>query len=82
MQYAQDPLAYADILMDGPVNGLVEGVTKEKGKGKQLKAKVNSCEVINKERHALLIQVSNTSDLFNDVVVQKCKADDNMNPRK
>ena len=75
-QYAQDP--YADIPMEGPV----EGVMKVKGKGKQLKAKVNSREVINKGWRALLIQVSDTSDLSNDVVVQKRKADDSFNPRK
>jgi hypothetical protein len=81
-QYAQDPLAYADIPVDGPVDGPVEGVMKVKGKGKKLKAKVNSHEVINKERRALLIQVSDTSDLSDDVVVQKRKADDDVNPRK
>jgi hypothetical protein len=81
MQYAQDP--FADIPMDGPVDGPVEGTMKVKAKGKQLKAKVNSHGVINKERCALLIQVSDTSDLSDGVVVvQKRKADDNVNPRK
>ena len=81
MQYAQDP--YADIPMNGPVDRPVEGVMKVKGKGKQSKVKVNSHEVINNERRALLIQASDTSDLSDDVVIiQKRKADDDVNPGK
>ena len=82
MQYAQDP--YADIPVDVPidrqVDGPVEGVMKVKGKGKQSKVKVNSHEVM---WCALLIQATNTSDLSDDVVVvQKHKADDDVNPGK
>jgi len=82
-QYAQD--LYVDIPMDVPVDRPAEGVMKVKGKGKQLKVKVNTHEVINKEWHALLIQANDMdiSDLSNNVVViPKCKADDDVNPKK